>query len=62
MNIVTQTIKKLKRAKRIFAIFIPVFFLSGCKECLTVQDYTSEGIGNNCSLCKIFDILTIWRV
>ena len=58
MNRLVQILKTLKKAKNLFVIFASVLLLSACDDCSTIQDYTSEGSGNNCFLCPIFDILT----
>lgn len=57
-NITEKLFPKLKIA----CILAVPFLLSSCgsedQPCETIQTYLNEGIGNNCLLCGMFDVLT----
>lgn len=55
-------LEKLFPKLKIACILASVFLLSACgsedQPCETIQTYLNEGIGDNCLLCGMFDVLT----
>lgn len=50
--------ERIKRAKKLFVSLFVILFLNACGGCETFQGYLNDGIGNNCLLCGLFDVLT----
>lgn len=57
MKRLIQTYKRIRGSLRRFLPLMFVLLLCGC-ECQTFQDYLNKGIGGNCLLCDLFEILT----
>lgn len=51
--------ERIIRAKKLFISLFAVLFLNACGGCDTFQSYLNDGIGNNCLLCILFDVLTV---
>ena len=58
MEALKQILKKVSKVRKNFLALASVFVLSACDECLTYQEYVSEGKDGNCLLCPLFTVLT----
>ena len=58
MNICRNTLNNIGGKIKILLSFVFMLFLSSCGRCLTIRGYESEGIGNNCFFCPLYEVLT----
>lgn len=59
MTIFNNITRILQHKVKTLLLLAVLMFLSACgDDCSTIQDYFNEGIGNNCFLCPLFDIIS----
>ena len=57
MIFIKQIYERIKKAKRNLLVFACLLLLCACDDCPTYQEFKSSGIGSNCLLCPLFDVL-----
>ena len=58
MCILRNIFDSIRGKIKILLSFAFMFFLSSCGECETIREYESEGTGENCFFCPLYETLT----